>query len=61
MTTHSSRLFLVFFAVLAFALSEAGKVKDVQDRAKLTNDLKQLGISYLNFQEAKAQAAEVSQ
>jgi hypothetical protein len=54
MPTNAPRLLIASFAVLAFALSGCGKVKDAQDRANLTNDMKQLGISYLNFQEAEA-------
>ena len=54
MTMHAPRLLVAAFAVLAFTLSGCGKVKDAQDRAKLTNEMKQLGISYLNFQDAEA-------
>ncbi len=54
MPIRSTRLLLAAVAVLAFALTGCGKVKDAQDRVKLTNDMKQLGLSYLNFQDAES-------
>jgi hypothetical protein len=53
MSVISPRLLVTAIAMFALAPTGCGKVKDAQDRVKLTNDMKQLGISYLNFQDAE--------
>ena len=34
-------------------LGGCGKIEQAKDRAKLSNDMKQLGISYLNYQDSE--------
>jgi hypothetical protein len=54
MPVNSPPLLVMALAMLAFIPTGCGKVKNAQDRVKLTNDMKQLGISYLNFQDAES-------
>jgi hypothetical protein len=46
-----TRLFLLAMVVLASGLTGCGRVKQAAERSQTVNDLKELGLAYMNFQD----------